>query len=333
MSSQNYYPQQQPQFSGYPAQQEPEKKSKAPKILAIIVVIVLLLALIAEFGARWYIKHEITNAMTEASDSRMTEDPKVSLGTTPVLFGLVQGSLPHLEVEVPSSIDVSYEDNDPSRPVITGMPRTHITGKKLSMGENPEDMIFGELTVDAELPKEVMQAEMIANQNQQSGDDLMSQLLQVNDVVPNPKDQTLEVQFSGGLASIVMSPKIEQGQLTMDVSAVKVFGQKLPDVLAETLGGAVEDSVDQNTPGGLEARDVRITNDGLQISLHGTDVHIDELQNSLNEAGQPQQGGQDSPRGGRGNGDAGDDTPAGEDRPGAVGSGGEIFNRAAASVA
>lgn len=329
MSSQNYYPQQ-PQFSGSPAQQAPEKGSKAPKVLAIIVIIVLLLALIAEFGARWYIKHEIKNSLTEASNSRTVEDPKVSLGTTPVLFGLVQRSLPHLEVEVPSSIDVSYEDNDPSRPVVTGMPRTHITGKKLSMGDTPQDMRFGELTVDAELPKEVMKAEMIANQSGQSDDDLLNSLLQVDDVVPNPQDQTLEVQFSGGLASIVMSPKIEKGQLTMEVSAVKVFGQELPDVLAEALGGAVEQSVEQNTPGGLEPRDVRVTDNGLQISLHGTDVDLNELQGSLNEAGQSQQGGQESPRAGRGNDGAGDNTPTGEDRPRPVGSGGEIFNRAAA---
>ena len=329
MSSQNYYPQQ-PQFSGSPAQQAPEKKSKAPKVLAIIVIIVLLLALIAEFGARWYIKHEIKNSLTEASNSRTVEDPKVSLGTTPVLFGLVQRSLPHLEVEVPSSIDVSYEDNDPSRPVVTGMPRTHITGKKLSMGETPQDMRFGELTVDAELPKEVMKAEMIANQSGQSDDDLLNSLLQVNDVVPNPQDQTLEVQFSGGLASIVMSPKIQEGKLAMEVSAVKVFGQELPDVLAEALGGAVEESVDQNTPGGLEPRDVRVTDSGLEISLHGTDVDLNELQSSLNEAGQSQHGGQESPREDRGNDGAGNNTPAGEDHPGPVGSGGEIFNRAAA---
>src|SRR5699024_10839762 len=209
MSSQNYYPQQQPQFSGYPAQPAPEKKSKAPKILAIIVIIVLLLALIAEFGARWYIKHEITNAMTEASDSRTVEDPKVSLGTTPVLFVLVQRSLPHLEVEVPSSIDVSYQDNDPSRPFVTGMPRTHITGKKRSMGETPQDMRFGELTVDAELPKEVMKAEMIANQSGQSDDDLLNSLLQVNGIVPNPQDRPLEVRCSGGLASAVGCQKVQ----------------------------------------------------------------------------------------------------------------------------
>lgn len=322
MSTQNYYPQQPPQFSGNPPAPA-KKKSKAPKVIGIIVVVVLLLALLAEFGTRWYIKREITNSMQDASNSREIEDPEVKLGKSPVLLGLLSMKLPHLEIEVPSSISVDYEDNDPSRPVVSGMPRTHITGENLKMGESAEEMVFSEMTIETEVPKEVMLAEMSSAMSQQTGDNMMAALLQVNDVIPDPSNQTMEIQFTGGLASIVMAPKLQDGQMSMEIEGVKLLGQDLPDSVADALRGSAEDSVQQNTPGGLQAKDVRVTRHGLEITLHGKDVNINELQGSLDSATG------DAGSGGGGTGSGGN-APANEERPGAVGSGGEIFNQAAA---
>lgn len=305
------------------------KSSAVPKVLITIAVVLILILAAAEFGTRWFIKGQISQQLQAQSGTEQVEDPKVGLGSSSVLLGLVQQRLPHLDIDIPSSLDVSYEDNDQSKPVVTGVPKTSIKGRDFTFdASNPDNMVIGDLTIESEVPREMMLAEINkATSAQAPKDNPFAGLIQVTNIEPNVDKQTLQMELTSGLATLAMKPKVENDQLTFDVDGVRILGQTLPDNMTEPLRKSLEKSATNAVPGSMRPKDVRVTEDGMAITMVGQDVNMSELESSIGtpsgstpgagsgETGAP--AGEKSPS---------SDVPADDDEHLPLGSGGEIFN-------
>jgi hypothetical protein len=263
------------------------------KILLTLVVILALLAAAAEFGVRTYAKNTVVDEIRSSAQkngTELTEDPSVSFGASPLLLGLAQGKIPSFNATIPSSLDVSYEDSDRSRPVVTGQPEMTIDAKDMAADAN--DPTAGEITVDTTLPPEFLLAEIRSSQSQapEAGGGLLEGLIEVTGVQMNPDRNTMDLEITGGLATLSMTPVVENGALNFRVENLQILGMDLPESAVKSLTDSLQQTV--NELEGLQIQKAEVTEDGLKVQLHGTDVSLDEVSSSTSSfsEGRQQQG-------------------------------------------
>lgn len=264
-------------------------RNRGVKILVTVVVVILLLLAAAEFGLRFYLKGQVADDMRDSSAEQGIElsgDPEVSFGASPILLGLVRGKIPELSVDLPSSLDISYQDSDRSKPVVTGQPAATLTAKDMEI--SGDDPVVGDLTVDTVLPQDYLLAVLqksMAEGNGAGGDgqpaqnnpgaDLLSGLIQITGVTTNADAGTLDIEISGGLATLSMTPSTADGALSFQVADLKIFGMSLPDELVGSLSDSLTQTVEKTE--NLDVTGVSVTSDGLKVQLHGTDMRVDDI--------------------------------------------------------
>lgn len=265
------------------------------KVLISVVAVLVILLVIAEFGVRAYAKNTVVDEIRsslEEDGTELSEDPSVSFGASPLLLGLVQGKIPSMSATMPSTVEVSYEDGDQSRPVITGQPAVEMDAKNISV--SGESMLIDDLTLDTTMPPEMLLAELQKSeaaggaedgeQAQNSEDDnpfsgALDNLISITDVAMNTGENTLDFEISGGLATLSMVPEVTDGTLSMSLSDVKIFGMSLPQSVAESLSDQLESTVNEASEE-LTVQSAEVTEDGLKIRLHGTQINMDEIDTS-----------------------------------------------------
>ena len=87
--------------------------SLAWKIIIGILVALLVLILLAEFGLRWFIGHQMTSQFNQAAEEegiQVKEDPSVSFGGSPLLVGLFKGSISQMDMTTPSTLQIDGTD-------------------------------------------------------------------------------------------------------------------------------------------------------------------------------------------------------------------------------
>ena len=265
------------------------------KVLISVVAVLVILLVIAEFGVRAYAKNTVVDEIRsslEEDGTELSEDPSVSFGASPLLLGLVQGKIPSMSATMPSTVEVSYEDGDQSRPVITGQPAVEMDAKNISV--SGESMLIDDLTLDTTMPPEMLLAELQKSeaaggaedgeQAQNSEDDnpfsgALDNLISITDVAMNTGENTLDFEISGGLATLSMVPEVTEGTMSMSLSDVKIFGMSLPQSVAESLSDQLESTVNEASEE-LTIQSAEVTEDGLKIRLHGTQINMDEIDTS-----------------------------------------------------
>lgn len=256
------------------------------KILLVVVIVLAVLAAVAEFGVRAYAKNTVVDEIRSSAEERgteLTEDPSVSFGMSPLLLGLMQGKIPSFEADLPSSLDVTYEDSDQSRPVVTGQPAMTLNAKDMSTdSDNPT---AGEITVDTTLPPDLLLSEIQKSQAEGSGGGegeglggLLEGLIEVTGVQMNTANNTMDLEITGGLATLSMTPVVENGALNFEVQNLQILKMDLPESMVQSLTDSLQETV--NDVEGLQIQDATVTEDGLEVQLHGTDVSLDDVSSS-----------------------------------------------------
>lgn len=277
----------QPGQYGQGMYQKPKKKkgNLGLKIFTGIVLVIVMLLVLAEFGLRWYLKDELKAALKDQiqeSGVSSSVDPKISLGASPVLLGMAQGKIPQMTLDVPSTLDISYEDNDQSKPKVSGQPAMHIDMRDLKMdGDDPNNATVGEVTLRTTLPKEMLKAQAAesANDDKSGGaeDNPLGGMMKISDVRPNPDKQTLSFDISGGLATFEVKPTVQDGKMKMEMDNVSLLGFQLPESFTQQMESQLQDSVPADPQGGLEFQGINVTEEGLEVTMHGTDVRVNDL--------------------------------------------------------
>ena len=101
---------------------------KAWKAIIGVLAVVLVLLLVAEAGIRMYLSNQITSGFAQQPGAEAAGDPKVSFGSSPVVFGLLGGTLPHITVDAPSTLFVNGNDYTGNPAATIQLEKVHITG-------------------------------------------------------------------------------------------------------------------------------------------------------------------------------------------------------------
>lgn len=257
------------------------RSGRAGKIIVSVIVIAVVLLAVAEFGLRAYMKNQVIDQVKSSAAAEGIElagDPTASFGGSPVLLGLLGGRIPELTMEIPSSLTVSYQESDSSRPVITGFPGATITAEDVeSSGDNPE---IGHATVRSILPDDyllasVRQAMTTSTTDEDARNNPFSGLLQVTGVTTDSGAGVLNIEISGGLATLSMRPAVDDGSLNFTVTDMKLLGLTLPDQIVSGISESLTRSVTGTEH--VKITDATVTDDGLEVRLEGTDLRVRDI--------------------------------------------------------
>lgn len=252
--------------------QKSKKGFGVGKTIAVVLAVLALLLVGGEFGTRAYIRNEISKQLPPGTNAT------TSFGNTPLLFSAVTGKMKQFELDMDSTLEIGYTDNDRSRPVVTGQPGANISLRDLDIRNN----IVGNMTVRTSVPKEMLLAEAQKGMQQESSapkgliENILTEFMTPTDIAPNPQNQTLEFQLGNGIASIFIRPTVANGAMAMQVDSVKVFGQQLP----QSATAMLRESLEQNLPGAtgdMKIQKVDVTATGMDLTLQGTNVNMEQL--------------------------------------------------------
>lgn len=258
------------------------KSNKVAKVFFGFLAVILVLAVVAEFGLRWFIGNQMAE---EVHSSATGEKATISFSAQPLLFGVAKGELPHLEIHSPSTVVISHSP-DSDIPTVSGEPEATITIDRLSLnGDNGP--VAGNMVVNTRLNDEyllaVIQNEM-ANATQQSADptledlagNFLSRLVKVTGLRSNAAEGTISVQVSGGAANLTLRPYASAHGLSFEALNANVFGIELPESVSSALTEGLRAKSDEMA-GGLTLEDVEVYDGGLAFTLSGTDVPLSEV--------------------------------------------------------
>ena len=256
-----------------------KKRSILPGCLISILIVVVVLLGAAEFGTRWFINTAVKTAVVEtAAKEGVTvskDDAEVSFGRSSVLVGFVQQKLSTVNIKTPSTMHV--EEKTQGNPEIVGTPKMDIRIKDFGL-KNLDDPKFGQLDLGI-----VMTDQNLLDMMQTSAADSQvtgaaGNLIHITQVTTNESQGTVDVQLTGGLATIRFKPSVADGNLKMDVENVDVVGISLGDEVARALGDQFSSNA-QQLNNGMKFTDVQVKDGELDVGLHGTDVTLSQLQN------------------------------------------------------
>ena len=250
-------------------------------ILGILAAIVVLL-IVAEAGIRMFMANQISSGVIQSEESAAIAqaEPEVSFGTTPVVFGLLGGQLPHMTVTTPSTLVVNGDQ-------IAGAPASTIELNNVEVTAG--DPIAETFRLSTELPNEFVRAMLNQQLEEQMGQDsFLSSLITVSDVSSNPEQGTFTITFTSGVAGIELRPVQTEGQLAFEATSTQLFGVELPQGVAESLTEAMSTGLQEDVTGGMRVENFTVIPGGLRVTMAGEHVNFAELaqmqQNQLQPA-------------------------------------------------
>ncbi len=254
------------------------------KVIVGILVAILLLVLVAEFGLRWFIGHQLRSSFNQQAEETgvvVEEDPSISFGATPLVLSILGGSINEVNVTTPSTLDITYPGGDSSLPEISGQPAADIdiTDLDISDTDNP---VAGRLVTTAEVPDEFLLATIQRQMAEQQGEvtnpatSFMQELITITDITSNPAESTLDVEFTRGAAVLTLQPIAVDGQLTFEATNAALFGFSLPDQVADGITRALQDGVSEQV-GQLGVENFEVIDGGVRIRVAGENVNLSDL--------------------------------------------------------
>ncbi|MCT2339314.1 DUF2993 domain-containing protein [Corynebacterium sp. p3-SID1056] len=247
------------------------------KVIVGILAVLLVLLLIAEGGIRMFMANQITSeyeagaaSTAESGEGAEPADPKVSFGPQPVLFGLASGTLPHIDIETPSTLVVNGDE-------VTGEPASHVQMDNMRYGDG--EPIADSLRLDTELTNDLIRAMLNQQLREQMGEDsFLSGIINVSEVNTDPEAGTIHIAFSGGAASLDLKPITEGGHMRFEATGTQLFGFDLPDEAAGALSDAMNKGMEGQSTGQMRIEEFTVIPGGVRVTMAGENVNFNELQ-------------------------------------------------------
>ena len=255
--------------------------SLAWKIVVGVLVALLVLILIAEFGLRWFISNQMTEEFKNSAKEEgieVTEDPSVSFGGSPLLFGLMRGSISQMDMTTPSTLQIEGSQ-------IKGQPASEIHVEDMTTdADNP---VAGFLRATTTVPDDYLLASFQKGISDQSGSETIGNMV-VTEITANDQSDELEVKFGGGLASLSLKPSAQDGKLEINATEASIFGLSLPEQATSAISDALQDGMsEQLVANEMQVESVDVGDGKLTLTITGTDVPINDMYNFSGERGEP----------------------------------------------
>ena len=254
--------------------------SLAWKIVVGVLVALLIIILIAEFGLRWFISNQMTeefkNSAKEEGIEAM-EDPSVSFGGSPLLFGLMRGSISQMDMTTPSTLQIEGSQ-------IKGQPASEIHVEDMSTdADNP---VAGFLRATTTVPDDYLLASFQKGISDQSGSETIGNMV-VTEITANDQSDELEVKFGGGLASLSLKPTARDGKLEINATEAAIFGLSLPEQATSAISDALQDGMsEQLVANDMQVESVDVGDGKLTLTITGTDVPMNDMDHFSGESGE-----------------------------------------------
>lgn len=254
--------------------------SLAWKIVVGVLVALLVLILIAEFGLRWFIGNQMTEKFKNSAKEEgieVTEDPSVSFGGSPLLFGLMRGSISQMDMTTPSTLQIEGSQ-------IKGQPASEIHVEDMSTdADNP---VAGFLRATTTVPDDYLLASFQKGISDQSGSETIGNMV-VTEITANDQSDELEVKFGGGLASLSLKPTARDGKLEINATEAAIFGLSLPEQATSAISDALQDGMsEQLVANDMQVESVDVGDGKLTLTITGTDVPMNDMDHFSAESGE-----------------------------------------------
>lgn len=240
------------------------------KFIVGILVALLIILLVAEFGLRWFIGNELRSSFQEqaARDGvTLEEDPTVAFGATPLVFSVVRGTIPSVEISLPSTLQITDQE-------VLGQPAAVATLTDLDISD-PSHPVAAHLVTTAEVPD----AYMLATIQHALRSDNTGGFVQVSDLRSNPAEGTLDVSFNNGIAVLNLVPTPVDGNLSFEATGASFLGFDLPRQVSDLITRGLQQGV-QEQAGGFRIDAFEVVDGGARLTLSGENVALSQVADS-----------------------------------------------------
>lgn len=246
------------------------------KVIVAVLVVVLVLVLLAEFAARYFIGQQLRSSFREdieAQGIEMTEDPEVSFGSSPVLFGLVGGKLTEVNIDTPSTLQQDAKGE------YKGMPASHVHMEAMSLQSGEAEFLRTRSELPDDFLTHTIQEEL---RGQLGGAGFLGELV-VSDITTDKEAQTISIKFLSGAANLSLRPLVDEaGNVAFEASEAKLLGFSLPDGAADGIANSLNQNLREATGGQLDITAIEFNDSGLLITMEGHNVNPSHMSKELN---------------------------------------------------
>lgn len=243
------------------------KRSSSVKVLPTVLGVIIVVALIAiagEIGVRMFVSKEISDGYRTSAEERgatVTEDPKVSFGTRPMLLALATKSVPSMDLSTPNTLEVKNPEALGGAPEINGDPAAEVHLENVDLS-NRADPTAESLRVDVTIPPQLLQALI----NRESD-------VRASTITPLPDEGLFNIEFASGFATSKFRPIANGGHIEINLEGGSILGLNL-DGLAGWLGEASGTLLSYDIGHGMQVEEAHVTGKGLALTLTGANLPL-----------------------------------------------------------
>lgn len=254
------------------------KKFGVGKVLLGIVLIIVILLFAAELGLRMM----ISNQLKQDYESAGGQSASISFGASPLLLGLAQGELSHVEITAPDSL-VAQWNQDKTDVEIVGTPQLHTVLDGLSLTD-PDNPTAKSMQMETRISDEGLHAMLVQGMNKNQSEapndfaaGILKQLVKVTGVSTKAATNTITVEFTDGAATIDLQPQVGDGTVKFTAGNTSLFGVELPAGVSDALTQALDQGVNQLGTNGLTVDSIQVEDGGVRIAMSGNNVNLAEI--------------------------------------------------------
>lgn len=248
--------------------------STAWKIIVGILVALLVIVLIAEFAVRWFVSSQINDDFHETAQAegvQVNEDPEVSFGGTPLLWGMLSGTISQMNMKTPSTLEVNGTE-------IKGQPAADVEVSDLHV----QDQVAGQMRATTTVPDEFLLATFQKNIADQSGSENLGNMV-VTDIRAVGETNVLKIEFAGGIARLSLKPEAVDGQLRLTAENTALFGFNLPDQASDAVSNALQNGMEEQVVGDMRVEDVFVDSGQLRLTVAGENIPLQDVGTQFTE--------------------------------------------------
>ncbi|NUS42634.1 MAG: DUF2993 domain-containing protein [Mycobacteriaceae bacterium] len=229
-------------------------------MFAALVAALLVAVLI---GGEAYARHVVKDCLTSQFREQLGSDVDVRLGGKPVLVEMIDHKVPKITIK----------SKDGRFGPAAGM-SVHAVARDIRLeGDSKRAGTIGSSQADVSWGNQGIAATLKA----QPFGGLISA------VSSNPSDGTLTFQVGPALAQFVVKPVITNGTVDVQTKEASVLGFGLPTDLVDGIVKVIADGL-QNYPIGMQAKTLKVTDDGVQLHLAGNAYDLPNAKNGGNSS-------------------------------------------------
>lgn len=246
------------------------RAATAWKIFIGVLVALLLIILLAELGLRWFLGTQMKDQFVQSAKGQgveTSEEPEVSFGASPMIFGMLNGKIPQMDMKTPSTLKIEGTN-------ITGQPAADVHVEDMTLSKEP---VAGSLRASTTVPDQFLLASFQKAIADQSGYDTLGNLV-VTGITAHDAEDNLSVEFAGGLAELSLKPEARDGKLAINAERASLFGFDLPEQATTAISDALAEGMAEQLAGQqLTFESVDVGAGEVTLTMVGQNVPMSEL--------------------------------------------------------